>query len=81
MSIIANYKQIDVGMGGQKSPCQGCELVDEDKNNPVCVNCSKRIDFCWALDHSIETDTSITSPVIYNLDATDPRGCKPKVEG
>lgn len=26
----------------QNSPCHDCTLIHEDKNNPICFNCSAR---------------------------------------
>ena len=66
---------------GQKSPCFGCDLLDEDKNNSICENCCKRVEYCRGLDHSVETVSGRISPLIYNLDATDPKGRKPLNDG
>jgi hypothetical protein len=32
-----------------KSPCIGCKLEKEDKNNPVCKGCDKRIQYVMSI--------------------------------
>lgn len=31
------------------NPCRECDLKDQDKNNPTCMSCSKRVAYCSAI--------------------------------
>jgi hypothetical protein len=44
-----DYAEASGVKGDMKSPCRGCDLEDADKNNPECVGCDKRVEFCVAL--------------------------------
>jgi len=38
-----------------RSPCLSCELLHEDKNNPTCLNCIRRIRVCEIIDMTEHT--------------------------
>jgi hypothetical protein len=40
------------------NPCRSCSLFKSDKNNPLCLKCSKRISYVNAL----ENELSFTAP-------------------
>jgi|GEM_PF-3236634 len=67
----------------QHSPCKNCELLDEDKNNPVCENCEKRIEYVSALggmDSSVPVelaDLAARREVEMQVDKQDPQDPPP----
>ena len=40
-------------MPPDKNPCLECELLHQDKDNPTCENCEKRIEYLVALGHIV----------------------------
>jgi len=32
-----------------KNPCLDCELREASKNNPTCMNCTKRLEYVYAI--------------------------------
>jgi len=41
----------------QQSPCLKCDRKDQDKNDPECVNCVLRLNYCRGLDYYIYPQT------------------------
>jgi len=35
------------------NPCLCCEMIDEDKNNAICIRCDKRIKYVAHLERSL----------------------------
>lgn len=50
------------------NPCKNCSKIDEDKNNPVCMNCQKRLDYVAFIEQaSGGTCTGSLSPASLQL--------------
>ena len=56
----------------KSSPCFHCQLKDQDKNNPMCMHCDKRLDYVSLLErelnfapaHSEEKPASLRLPTL-----------------
>ena len=37
----------------KSNPCFHCQLKNQDKNNPICVHCNKRLDYVSRLEREL----------------------------
>ena len=38
----------------KSNPCFHCQLKNQDKNNPICVHCNKRLDYVRRLERELD---------------------------
>jgi phosphoribosylformylglycinamidine (FGAM) synthase PurS component len=66
-------------MPSEKNPCLSCELLDQDKNNPTCEGCKKRIEYVVAIGdmaYSVPvelTDLTAKKGIEMRIDAEKPQ--------
>lgn len=61
-----------------KSPCLECELKDQNKSNPTCRDCEKRVKYCAALGG---LSSSVPDSVSLGGDTTRRKNTRSNAEG
>ena len=53
----------------KSNPCRQCELKNQDKNNQICMNCDKRLEYVSHLERGLS----------YEITNTEQRPASPRL--